>query len=313
VNLFFADKSNHAIRVVCGFVSSRCGAGFIGQVHTISGNGAGGFAGDGGAPSSGASQLNTPLDVKINQYGNLFFSDNQNHRVRAICYDTTQKDLCGGVVGATPVMTTIAGSGSAGDSGDFASAKLANITLPAQLLLGKSYAEDSTTSLRDNNIVFLEQLNAGTTSGNIVRIICGDNSAMPSSGFCNGQTAGIIYRVAGIVGSATPSGDNGSAQYAGLGQVAGLTYDNLKNILVSSGATDDAIRQISFIATSNGCGLKFSVTDNNQQTSYYCLRYQIQTQCTVQGGTTTCDCAVIRNANSNQDYFVGQRATDSCP
>jgi len=53
-----------------------------GIITTIAGNGTAGFAGDGG-PGTGAS-LNTPADVAVDIFGNLFIADLWNNRIRKV-------------------------------------------------------------------------------------------------------------------------------------------------------------------------------------------------------------------------------------
>ena len=53
-----------------------------GIIHTIAGNGAQGFSGDGG-PATGAS-LNSPVDMAADSTGNLYIADQQNNRIRRI-------------------------------------------------------------------------------------------------------------------------------------------------------------------------------------------------------------------------------------
>src|SRR5262249_57016929 len=91
-NLFIADTGNNRIREVTP-------AGFIG---TVAGNGTSGFSGDGGPAT--AAQLNYPGGVAVDAAGNLFIAEISNNRIRKV----------------TPagVISTVAGNGSAGFSGD---------------------------------------------------------------------------------------------------------------------------------------------------------------------------------------------------
>src|SRR3954449_12899666 len=72
-------------------------------IRTIAGTGQPGDSGDGG-PAAEA-KLNGPFDVTFDAKGNLFVSDTGNHRVRRID-------------AKTGVMTTVAGCGAKGFSGD---------------------------------------------------------------------------------------------------------------------------------------------------------------------------------------------------
>ncbi len=102
-NLYIADTGNNRIRKVSS----------TGIITTIAGNGAMGFAGN-GVPAT-AAQLNGPSRVALDAAGNVYFSDNGNNAVRRIS--------TGGVI------TTVAGNGQygfSGDGGPAISAMLAN-------------------------------------------------------------------------------------------------------------------------------------------------------------------------------------------
>jgi sugar lactone lactonase YvrE len=91
-NLYIADAGNNCIRKVSP----------AGMITTIAGNGTGGYSGDGG-PAVKA-QLKLPQDVAVDVVGNLYIADNSNHRIRK--------------VSPAGMITTIAGNGTGGYSGD---------------------------------------------------------------------------------------------------------------------------------------------------------------------------------------------------
>jgi hypothetical protein len=104
-NIYIADTSNQRIRKV----------NTSGIITTIAGTGIAGFTGDGG-PATQA-RLNTPLSVAVDSQGNVFFSDQQNDRIRRI--DTNG------------IITTFAGSGLGNFDGDTPkAATLAKISHP---------------------------------------------------------------------------------------------------------------------------------------------------------------------------------------
>ena len=82
---------------------------------TAAGNGNKGYSGDGG-PATGAS-LNEPYEVRFDRAGNMYFVEMQNHVVRR-------------VDAKTRVITTVAGNGTAGFSGDGGKASLAQFKQP---------------------------------------------------------------------------------------------------------------------------------------------------------------------------------------
>jgi len=108
-NVFIPDFLNHRIRKVTpgGIIRTVAGVGPFG-------NGAGGYAGDGG-PATGA-QLNGPLAVALDAAGNLYIPDYFNHRVRKLTPDG--------------IITTVAGNGTAGFSGDGGPATGAQLNFP---------------------------------------------------------------------------------------------------------------------------------------------------------------------------------------
>jgi len=89
-NLYIADTSNNLIRKVSE-----------GVISTVAGTGTEGFSGDNGPATS--AQLSNPVGVAIDSAGNLYLADTSNARVRKVS---------GGVI------TTVAGNGGTGFSGD---------------------------------------------------------------------------------------------------------------------------------------------------------------------------------------------------
>ena len=122
-NLIIADDGNHRIRKVTPG----------GVISTVAGNGIAGFGGDGGPAT--AANLNFPAGVALDAGGNLFIADNVNLRVRKV--------TVGGVI------STVAGNGIAGFSGDGGLATAASLTSPAgvavdaggNLFIGDYYSE----------------------------------------------------------------------------------------------------------------------------------------------------------------------------
>jgi hypothetical protein len=118
-DLFIADTCNARIRKVSG-----------GVITTFAGNGTSGFSGDGLAATK--AEFIVPLGLAVDSRDNLYVADSGNNRVRRI-------DLKG-------VITTIAGSGEVGYSGDSRTAASAKLNLPAALAIDHSndlYVADS--------------------------------------------------------------------------------------------------------------------------------------------------------------------------
>src|SRR3954447_19494691 len=92
-------------------------------ITTAVGTGEKGFAGDGGPANT--ARLNGPFDVAFDSAGNLYFSDTFNHRIRRV-------DARSGVI------TTVAGNGEAGYSGDGGPAVNASLNEPYGIALDRS-------------------------------------------------------------------------------------------------------------------------------------------------------------------------------
>ncbi len=108
-NLYITDYSNFSVRKVTK----------NGIVNTIAGNGSLGFAGDG---SSGlGAQLSNVLDVAVAGDGTVYIADSLNSRIRKI-------DTAGNI-------STIAGNGNRGYSGDGGKASDASLYFPAGLAI----------------------------------------------------------------------------------------------------------------------------------------------------------------------------------
>ncbi|HNC46581.1 MAG TPA: IPT/TIG domain-containing protein, partial [Acidobacteriota bacterium] len=104
-NVVFSDPSSNRVRRI----NSQTGI-----ISTLTGNGTPGFSGDGG-PATGA-VLFAPHGIVFDQDGNLFINDAGNQRIRRID-------------ARTGVITTIAGNGARGFSGDGGPATSASFNL----------------------------------------------------------------------------------------------------------------------------------------------------------------------------------------
>lgn len=165
-NLYIADAANHRVRMVSP----------AGVITTVAGNGHPGFSGDGGPASQ--SQLNQPYGLSADAQGNLYIADLGNQRIRR--------------VGPDGIITTVAGNGESGSSGDGGAATSAQMLSPRNLAVDPA-----------GNIYVSE------FAGHRVRRI---------------TTDGILATIAGT-GVAGFSGDGGPATAAQLAFPAGLALD----------------------------------------------------------------------------------------
>jgi uncharacterized protein (TIGR03437 family) len=120
-------------------------------ITTFAGNGAAGFTGDGGAAAS--AQLSSPNGMAFDSSGNLYIADALNQRVRKISGGT---------------ITTVAGNGTAGFSGDKAAATSAELRYPSGVALdsaGNLYIADT-----DNHVIRM------VSTGGTITTIAGNNT-----------------------------------------------------------------------------------------------------------------------------------------
>jgi sugar lactone lactonase YvrE len=143
-DLLIADTGNNAIREVNAVT---------GIIRTVAGTGVAGFNGDNQAATT--AQLNSPWSVAVAQDGSLYIADLTNNRVRK--------------VSTAGMISTVAGTGTRGFSGDGGSAVAAVLGEPAAVAIdpaGDIYIADS-----DNNRV--REISAAT---GIIETICGNAS-----------------------------------------------------------------------------------------------------------------------------------------
>ena len=103
-NIFIVDQGNYAIR--------RINA--SGIINVYAGNGSFGYSGDGGLGYNAT--LNTPTEVTVDDHENVYIADYGNHVIRRV----TQSGY----------ITTVAGNGTSGDSGDGGAALAAQMSGP---------------------------------------------------------------------------------------------------------------------------------------------------------------------------------------
>lgn len=119
-NVYVVDYYNYSVRKV-NYNS--------GTVQTVAGNGALGYSGDGG--SGLGAQCSSILDIAVDTDGTVYIADALNSRVRRVA--------------PSGIITTYAGNGTAGYSGDGGSATAASVYYPAGLALdsaGNLYIAD---------------------------------------------------------------------------------------------------------------------------------------------------------------------------
>ena len=212
-NLYFADQVNNRIRMVSGAT---------GIIMTVAGNGTAGFSGDGG-PATAAS-LDHPAGTAVDAAGNLYIADGANQRIRK-------------VAAGTGIITTAAGNGSAGYSGDGGPATSAEVQDPAGMVFD--------------------------SAGNLYIVDQGNQRVRELS------TTGIITTYAGN-GTAGYSGDGGPAIDAELNSPTRLAIDSANNLYIADDQNNRVRKvdaQTGGIATVAGNGTLGSTGDDGGSTS----------------------------------------------
>ncbi|HEV3311302.1 MAG TPA: LuxR C-terminal-related transcriptional regulator [Chloroflexota bacterium] len=164
-----------------------------GRISTFAGTGAAGNAGDGGPAAQ--SQLNIPQGLAVDSAGNVYIADTLNDRVQRVDADGT--------------ITTVAGTGEAGYSGDGKPGREARLNLPTGLAVGSG-----------------DTLFIADTGNNVVRQLGPD---------------GAIHTVAGT-GEAGYRGEAGRAVDAVLHAPAGLAFDGEGNLYVADSLNQRVLR-----------------------------------------------------------------------
>ncbi len=168
--LYIADSGNNRVRRV----------GTDGIITSVAGNGTQGFGGDGG-PASNAS-LNNPQDIAIGPDGSLYIADTGNNRVRRVRPDGT--------------ITTVAGNGTQGFSGDGGPATAAALNQPTSIAVGP-----------DGSLYIAVSSGQFGGDGRVRRV----------------SPDGTITTVAGVgFGTGDGSGDGGPAPQAELGSIVSI-------------------------------------------------------------------------------------------
>jgi DNA-binding beta-propeller fold protein YncE len=166
-------------------------------ISTVAGTGVQGYAGDGGPATQAL--LNNPFDLAFDPAGNLCFSDTYDHCIRRI-------DERSGVI------STIAGTGEEGFSGDGGPATSARMNQPYGMVID-----------RTGNVYVADRLN-----GRVRRI---------------DGASGVITTLAGD-GSGKYSGDGGASAHAGLAEPNGLALDRAHRNLFITDVADHRVRVI---------------------------------------------------------------------
>jgi len=235
-NLYIADSWNHRVRKV----------NTNGIITTVAGNGICGYSGDDGLATR--AQLDIPWDIATDAAGNLYIADYHNHCIRKV-------DING-------IITTVAGNGTPGYSGDQGPAAEAQLNMPIDLavdIAGNLYIADN-----DNNRIRKVDTNGiiTTVAGNGTSGYSGEGEPATETPLCASSivvdkagnlyienspcirkidTSGIITTVAG--NGYGYGGDGGPAIEAQLNDPWGLSVDVAGNLYIAD-TYNNCIRKI---------------------------------------------------------------------
>lgn len=246
-------------------------------ITTVAGLGIPGFSGDGGSAIN--AQFNNPISVALDAAGNLYVADLYNNRIRKIMI-------------STGVMTTIAGDGTAGFSGDGGPALTATMNNPGDICVDPS-----------GNIYFMDNQNfrirkidpvtgiITTVVGNGQANYAGETTTATNAGIyypggiavdathlyfsltahpriCKVNLATGIISTIGGTGVAGFSGDGGSATSANFNFPTGMAVSTTGEVYVAD-YLNNRIRKISstgIVTTVAGNGTAAFAGDGGQAT-----------------------------------------------
>jgi uncharacterized protein (TIGR03437 family) len=234
-------------------VISCCAFGQTYTINTFAGNGTIGYSGDNGPATS--AQLNQPWGVAVDAAGNVYIADTVNNRIRKV---------------ANGVISTVAGNGTLGYSGDDGPATSAQLSWPAGVAVdsaGNLYVADQ----NNNRIRKVSNGVITTVAGNGTPGYSGDNGSATSAKLYGPQGVavdsagnlyiadtsnqrirkvlnGVIATAAGngpdLYGNGGYSGDNGPATSARLNQPWGVAVDFAGNLFIADYG-NNRIRKVS--------------------------------------------------------------------
>ena len=207
----------------------------VNSFASVAGNGTPSLSGDGGAATQ--AQLGNPYAVAVDSNGNLFIADNQNSVIREI--------------GPNGIITTIAGNGVPGNSGDGGPATAAQLKDPRGVAVapnGDVYISDTgNASVRkvDHSTGFISTVVRSLYYPRAVAVDVAGNVYIADTG----ANEVLVLRADGSVpvfagtGTAGFSGDNGAATAATLNRPRGLAVDSAMNVYIGD-SDNNRVRRV---------------------------------------------------------------------
>lgn len=191
-DIFIADTEDNVVREITT----------NGNIKLVAGDGTEGYSGDNGQATS--AELDSPQAVAVNAAGDVFIADTYNNVIREVAPNGT--------------ISTFAGNGTSGYSGDGGQATAAELNMPSGVAvdaLGNVYIADSA-----NNVIRRVSITG------VITTVAGDYAADQSSG-----------------GGGAFSGDGGPATSAQLNSPEGLALDQAGDLFIAD-TFNNAIREV---------------------------------------------------------------------
>jgi uncharacterized protein (TIGR03437 family) len=244
-NIYIADIGANKIRRIAP----------DGTISTFAGTGTAGFSGDGGLAT--AAQLSSPSAVGVDPHGSVLIADTGNNRMRKVTSDG--------------VIDTMAGTGTAGLSGDGGAAYLAALNGPDSVAIGSdgtAYVADEGNQ-RIRRIAPDGSISSLMSSSNLVpltlaspmRLAVDSNQQMfvSDSQGQNIQAMGSACQLTPVAGtgSAGFTGDGGLAAKAQLDSPASMATDASGNVYFAD-SNNNRVRRL----YQGGCDSPASISFN---------------------------------------------------
>jgi len=250
-NVFISDSGNQRVREVTSTDNGKV-------INTILG---GGSAGDGGPATGGQpsySTLANPYAIAVDANNNWYIADTANNRIRVV--NTQSSAIAVATVQVQPGdIQTVAGTGSAGYSGDNGPALSSTLNSPFGVAVdgsGNIYIADS-----NNGVIREVDFNTGiiTTLSATKALTLPSALALDHSGnlFIADPPAEVIWELSAgamkiVAGNGTAgfSGNGGPATQAELNHPFGVVIDANDNLFIADTA-NNRVRCV--IGTAGGC------------------------------------------------------------
>ena len=235
-NLYIADTDNCLIRKVSG-----------GNISTVAGNPVAsplpcGYSGDGGLATS--AQLGAPEGVFVDGTGNIFIADTDNNLIRVVNTGAAPVTIAGVVIQPGDIRTVAGTYYQSSDGGTCGYAGDGGPAISAQLCLPDAVVVDGAENIfiADTSNLAIRVVNAGAAPLTIAGV-----AIQPDD----------IATVAGTLGVAGYTGDNGLATSAELNYPSGVAIDASDDIFIAD--TDNfVIRNVT-----NSSGIIQTIVGNN--------------------------------------------------